>query len=164
MRLAELRRLRHAHPELVFDEFAGNYYAWKPGPDGDEADMYGGGGVLAELEAEIAELLGKPAAAFMPSGIMAQQCVLRVWSDRQASKRVAVHALSHLVMHELSALETLHDLEVEHLTSEPRPPTVDDLAALPGRLGAVSIELPQRDAAHRLPEWDELVAFALPPA
>ena len=34
--LAELRKLRHAHPELVFDEFAGNYYAWKPGPGGDE--------------------------------------------------------------------------------------------------------------------------------
>ena len=36
VRLAELRRLRHAHPELIFDEFAGNYYAWKPGPGGDE--------------------------------------------------------------------------------------------------------------------------------
>jgi hypothetical protein len=32
VRLAELRKLRHAHPELDFDEFAGNYYAWKPAP------------------------------------------------------------------------------------------------------------------------------------
>lgn len=30
--LAELDRLRHAHPELIFDECAGNYYAWKPDP------------------------------------------------------------------------------------------------------------------------------------
>ena len=35
-RLAELSKLRRAHPEIVFSEFAGNYYAWKPGPGGDE--------------------------------------------------------------------------------------------------------------------------------
>lgn len=130
------------------------------GPSGEASDLYGAGGVVAELEAEVAELLGKPAAAFMPSGIMAQQCVLRVWSDRQASKRVAVHALSHLVMHELSALETLHGLQVEHLATEPRQPTVADLAGLPGRLGAVSIELPLRDAGYLLPSWSELEDFA----
>ena len=32
VRLAELSKLRQAHPGLVFDEFAGNYYAWKPDP------------------------------------------------------------------------------------------------------------------------------------
>jgi threonine aldolase len=128
--------------------------------DSDAADFYGGGGALAELEAEIAGLLGKPAAAFMPSGVMAQQCVLRVWAARQASRRIAVHAMSHLVVHELSALEVLHGLHVEHLTTDPRPSTVDDLAGLPGRLAAVSIELPLRDAGHLLPAWDALVAFA----
>jgi threonine aldolase len=126
----------------------------------DGADFYGRAGVLAELEAEIAELLGKPAAVFMPSGVMAQQCALRVWADRRASRRVAVHAMSHLVVHELSALESLHGLQVEHLTTEPRPSMVEDLAALPGRLGAVSIELPLRDAGHLLPSWKALVALA----
>jgi threonine aldolase len=41
-------------------------------------DRYVDGGVVSELEAEIAGLLGKPAAVFLPSGTMAQQCVLRV--------------------------------------------------------------------------------------
>ncbi|HEX8497557.1 MAG TPA: beta-eliminating lyase-related protein, partial [Actinomycetales bacterium] len=36
-------------------------------------DVYGRGGDVAALEAEVAELLGKPAAVLMPSGTMAQQ-------------------------------------------------------------------------------------------
>jgi threonine aldolase len=46
-------------------------------PAGTVTDRYGDGGVVSELEAEIAGLLGKPAAVFLPSGTMAQQCVLR---------------------------------------------------------------------------------------
>ena len=131
---------------------------------GDEAaaaaDMYGEGGVLSELEAEVASLLGKPAAAFMPSGVMAQQCVLRVWADRRGTKRVALHGLSHFVLHELDALEAMHGLHLEHLSDEPRPATAADLAGVPGHLAAASIELPLRDAGYLLPSWDELEAFA----
>jgi len=52
-------------------------------PAGTVTDRYGEGGVVADLEAEIAGLLGKPAAVFVPSGTMAQQCVLRVHADRR---------------------------------------------------------------------------------
>jgi len=127
---------------------------------GDVADRYGEGGVLAELETEVAGLLGTEAAAFMPSGIMAQQCVLRVWADRRSAPRVAVHGLSHLVVHELDALPTLHGLTLEHLTDDSKQPTPADLAAIPGQLGAVTLELPLRDGGHLLPTWDELTTFA----
>jgi len=127
---------------------------------GDELDRYGKGGLVTALEQQVAELLGKPAAAFMPSGIMAQQCVLRVWADRRGSNRIAVHGLSHLVLHELNALPELHRLDIEHLTFEARQPTPDDLAALKSRLGAATIELPLRDAGYKLPTWDELTTFA----
>ena len=50
-------------------------------PPATEIDTYGQGGVVAELEAEICRLLGKSAAAFLPSGTMAQQAVLRVHAD-----------------------------------------------------------------------------------
>ena len=50
-------------------------------------DRYGDGGVVAELEAEIAGLLGKPAAVFLPSGTMAQQSVLRVHADGGSAGR-----------------------------------------------------------------------------
>jgi cystathionine beta-lyase/cystathionine gamma-synthase len=45
-------------------------------------DRYGDGGPVAALENQVAALLGKPAAVMFPSGTMAQQSVLRVWSDR----------------------------------------------------------------------------------
>src|ERR687889_561052 len=90
------------------------------------------------VELEVAELLGKPAAVFMPSGTMAQQCALRVWTDRVSTPVVAVHGLSHLVRHEEDALQVLHGLRLEQLTSERRPLTAEDLAGAttpPGALG-----------------------------
>jgi threonine aldolase len=128
---------------------------------GDEkVDTYGDGGDVAALEQEVAELLGKPAAVFMPTGIMAQQSVLRVYADRAGTSRVAVHGLSHLLQHELNALEEVHGLRIERLTSEPRQPRPDELAAIPGKLAAVTLELPLREAGFVLPTWDELVVFA----
>ncbi|WP_328519419.1 threonine aldolase family protein [Kribbella sp. NBC_00359] len=125
-----------------------------------ETDSYGSGGEVAALEQEVAELLGKPAAVFLPTGVMAQQSVLRVYADRAGTGRVAVHGLSHLLVHELNALEEVHHLRIERLTSEPRQPRPDELAAIPGKLAAVTLELPLRDAGFVLPSWDELVVFA----
>lgn len=58
----------------------------------DSVDVYGNDGDVAALEQEVADLLGKPAAVFMPTGIMAQQSVLRVYADRSGSDRVACTA------------------------------------------------------------------------
>jgi threonine aldolase len=123
-------------------------------------DRYGNGGPVEQLEQQVAELLGKPAAAMFPSGIMAQQAALRVWSDRAGSRRVAIPELSHLLHHELDGPRLLHDLRYEWLTTGPAVPTADDLAAIAGPLGAVLFELPLREAAFLLPSWDELVAFS----
>jgi threonine aldolase len=123
-------------------------------------DRYGEHGAVAELEAEVAGLLGKPAAAMFPSGIMAQQSALRVWTDRRGSKRVALPDLSHLLHHELDGPQLLHGFHFERLTTGPKVPRASDLAAIPGRLGAVLIELPLRDAGYLLPTWDELAALA----
>ena len=126
----------------------------------DDLDRYGDGGEVAALEREVAELLGKDAAVLMPSGIMAQQAALRSWADRASTDAVAVHGLSHLVVHELDALPELHGLRLQRLTSDPRQPTVADLEALAGPLAAVTLELPLRDAGYLLPTWDELAAFS----
>jgi len=122
-------------------------------------DVYGTGGEVAALEAELCEVLGKPAAVLMPSGTMAQQCALRVWADRSARPGVAVHGLSHLVLHEQSALEALHGVRMEVLTRERRPLDAADLAQAPGPLAALAVELPLRDAGYLLPTWNDLVAL-----
>ena len=122
-------------------------------------DRYGSGGEVEALEREVAALLGTESAVFMPSGVMAQQAALRSWVERSSTDAVAVHGLSHFVLHELDALSQLHHVRVQHLTYEPRPATVADLDDLAGPLAAVSIELPLRDAGYLLPTWEELVAF-----
>jgi threonine aldolase len=124
-----------------------------------DVDRYGSGGEVAALEREVAQLLGTESAVFMPSGVMAQQAALRSWVERSPTDAVAVHGLSHFVLHERDALSQLHQLRVQHLTHEARPATVADLDAVPGPLAAVSLELPLRDAGYLLPTWDELVAF-----
>jgi threonine aldolase len=120
-------------------------------------DRYGTHGPVGELERRVAELLGKPAAAMFPSGVMAQQSVLRCWTDRQGSTRVALPGLSHLLHHEQDGPALLHGLRYEHLTDAARTATVEDLDAVKGPLGAVLLELPLRDGGYLLPTWEELV-------
>jgi len=126
----------------------------------EEWDGYGDRGPVAMLEREVAELLGKPAAVFFVSGVAAQQVMLRIWCDREGSRRVAIPDLSHLLVHEEDGPRLLHDFRFEPLARGPRTATAADLAALPGRLGAVLVELPLRDAGYLLPSWDELTALS----
>ena len=48
-------------------------------------DTYGEGGVVAELESMVAELLGFPAAVFLPSGTMAQAATIQRRDVRTAA-------------------------------------------------------------------------------
>jgi threonine aldolase len=126
----------------------------------DRHDRYGADGPVVRLETEVAALLGKPAAAFFPSGVMAQQSVLRAWCERRGSLRVAIPDLSHLLVHEDDGPRLLHGFRFEHLTVGRRVATAADLAALGPGLGAALVELPLRDAGCLLPTWDELVELS----
>jgi len=154
------RRLAGGVPRLPRDELAGLALEIDRLKEPDVWDRYGTAGPVSELESEIADLLGKPAAAMFPSGTMAQQSVLRVWSDRSASKRVALPGQSHLLWHELDGPALLHGLTFERLSQERELPTTAALAAIPGILAAALLELPLRDAGYLLPSWDDLVAFS----
>src|SRR5213083_2267397 len=74
-------------------------------PADTATDRYGDGGAVADLETEIAGLLAKPAAVFLPSGTMAQQSVLRVHADRRQRRAVVYHPLCHLDRHEDRAFQ-----------------------------------------------------------
>jgi threonine aldolase len=126
----------------------------------DEWDGYGERGAVARLESEVATILGAEAAAWFPSGVMAQQVALRIWCDREGSRRVAIPDLSHLLVHELDGPRILQQLEVEHLTTGPVVATADHLAAIPGRLAAVLVEIPLRDAGCLVPTYDALAALS----
>jgi threonine aldolase len=127
-------------------------------PADTELDRYGEGGVVAGLEAEVAGLLGKAAAVFLPSGTMAQQCVLRVHADRRASRAVGFHSYCHIDRHEGRGYERLHALAGRPVGDQNRLLTLDDLEAVAEPLAALVLELPQRDLGGQQPPWDDLVA------
>src|SRR6201993_245704 len=123
-------------------------------------DRYGDGGVVAELEAEIAELLGKPAAAFLPSGTMAQQSVLRVHADRRQRRTVVFHPMCHLHRHEGQGFQRLHGLTGRPAGDADRLMSIEDLTPIAEPPAALLIELPQRDLGGQQPDWPDLLAQA----
>ena len=94
-------------------------------------DHRGVGPQVTDLEQEVAELLGKPAAVLMPSGIMAQQAALRAWTERSGRQTVGMHLKSHFLVYELDALRELHGLRPVVVTEAPRPTLASDLAQDP---------------------------------
>ncbi|MEV0487959.1 beta-eliminating lyase-related protein [Streptomyces sp. NPDC050508] len=150
--LARLGFLGTLQERLAFVQEAAELY------DLDEtSDMYGGG-IVETLEKRVAELLGKEAAAFFPTGTMAQQVALRCWAGRTGNPTVALHPLGHPEVHERDAFSQVSGLRPVHVTSEPRLPTADEVRDLPEPFGALMLELPLRDAGFVLPSWEELSA------
>lgn len=127
-------------------------------PEDLHADRYGQGEVINSLEAEVAGLLGKEAAVFMPSGTMAQQIALRIWSERTGCRNVAFHPTCHLEIHEHKGYEFLHGLHGVLVGHPTRLITLADLEKINQPLGALLLELPQREIGGWLPAWDDLVA------
>jgi threonine aldolase len=127
-------------------------------PSDVKVDYYGNGGAVTELEEEIATRLGKPAALFLPTGVMAQQATLRVHADRRGRPNVAFHPLCHLESHEERAYQRLHGLFGVPVGSRYEPITMADLEEVKDPLAALLIELPQRDLGGTLPRWNELEA------
>jgi threonine aldolase len=119
-------------------------------------DRYGAGGAVEALEKEICRRLGKPAAAFMMSGTMAQQIALRIHADRRNVRAVAFHPTCHLEIHEDKACQRLHGLVGVKVGHANALITLQDLRAVAEPLAAVLFELPQREIGGRLPPWDEL--------
>jgi threonine aldolase len=121
----------------------------------EPADLYGNG-IVEALEEKVAGLLGTEAAAFFPTGTMAQQVALRCWAGRTGNATVAVHPLAHPEVHERHAFSQVSGLRPVHVTSEPRLPTADEVRGLAEPFGALMVELPLRDAGFVLPSWEEL--------
>jgi threonine aldolase len=122
-------------------------------------DAYGDGPVTA-LEERVAELLGKPAAVFFPTGTMAQQVALRIWAEASGNPTVALHPQAHPEVHERDALSTLTGLRTVWPTRDPRPPTAEEVSTLDEPFGTLLLELPLREPGYLLPTWDELVAVS----
>jgi threonine aldolase len=124
----------------------------------ERADRYGTGERIERLEGRVAELLGKEAAVFLPSGTMAQQIAARIWSDRRGIRTVAFHPTCHLELHEEQGYRRLHGLHAKLVGDPNRLLTLADLEAIREPVAMLLLELPQREIGGVLPGWHDLVA------
>jgi threonine aldolase len=121
-------------------------------------DHYAEGEIVQDFEREIAELLGKEAAMVCPTGVMAQQIALRIWSERKGSRTVVFHPMCHMETREAKAYQLLHGLHARLVGSPRHLLTLEDLQAVAEPAAALLLELPQRDLGGQLPAWEELEA------
>ncbi|MFG2514836.1 threonine aldolase family protein [Streptomyces sp. NPDC048584] len=148
--LARLGFLAPLRERLALLEAAGGVY------DLDETSDIYGNGVVEALEKRVAGLLGTEAAAFFPTGTMAQQVALRCWAGRTGTPAVALHPLSHPEVYERNAFSQVSGLRPVRMTNEPRLPTAAEVRDFEEPFGALMLELPLRDAGFVLPTWEEL--------
>jgi len=127
--------------------------------NGVSRDNYGEGALIEDFERRIAGLVGKAAAVFMPSGVMAQLAAVRIWTERARLNRFGLHPTSHLIGHEREAYQALFGLHGAVVGDRLRPMTVADLDAERSPLACLIVELPIREAGGQLPTWEELEAL-----
>ncbi|MET9447962.1 threonine aldolase family protein [Streptomyces cinerochromogenes] len=118
-------------------------------------DVYGDE-IVAALEERVAALLGAEAAAFFPTGTMAQQVALRCWAARTGDPTVALHPMAHPEVHERQALSQVSGLRPVRVGGGHRLPTAAEIRDLEEPFGTLMLELPLRDAGFVLPTWEEL--------
>lgn len=125
-----------------------------------ESDMYGKGEVIEAFQRKMASYLGKRHAVFFPSGTMAQQAAMRIWSDRRGSRQVAYHPLCHMEIHEEDGLRLLHGIEPVLLAEPDRLIGLEDVLGMDPGIACLLLELPQREIGGQLPDYRTLEAIS----
>lgn len=114
-------------------------------------DNYILGGVVDELEAQFARILGKERAVFMPTGTLANQLAVRVLAG--GSSRAVVQAESHLYMDSGDCVQTLSNITLMGLAPGRATFTADELIRVLNetrggrvvpRVSVIQIETPVR--------------------
>ncbi len=122
-----------------------------------ERDCYGKGALISDLEQEVASMLGKPAALFLPSGTLAQPLALKIYADQRKLSHIGLHPTSHLLLHEQHGYQHLWGLDALAIGAPERVWQLGDFAALPTQAMAAMIwELPAREIGGQLPTWEAL--------
>ena len=114
---------------------------------------------MLRVEAEVAEVLGKPAALFLPTGTMAQQATLRVHAERTGRSTFVAHPYCHLDWREGRGYQRLHGLSFRQAGELRRPLTAAALEAVKEeRRRRCWSSFPSTIWAVIFPAWDDLEA------
>lgn len=88
-------------------------------------DVYGDDPTVNELEARTAELLGKEAAVFVPTGSMSNQIAVRTHTE--PGDLAVIHRRAHIVLNEGGAAAALSGVTMRPLDSEDGTFSADDV-------------------------------------
>src|SRR5262245_53868578 len=91
------------------------------------ADYFGNGAAIQQLESDAAKLIGKQKSIYFQKGVIAQQCMLRAYSELGSSPYVALSPMGHIDFEEGNASEIIHCLRPIRLGRN-APFKADDLA------------------------------------
>ena len=114
-------------------------------------DSYSLGGIVEELEAQCARVLGKERAIFMPTGTLANHMAVRALAG--GSSRVIVQEQSHFYQDEGDCAQTLSNLTLMPLAPGRATFTADDVqhlldqtkgARVVSRVAVIAVETPVR--------------------
>jgi len=120
-------------------------------------DNYGLGGIVEEVEAYFARLLGKERALFMPTGTLANHLAIRALAGER--RRVLVQEVSHIYNDTGDSSQLLSGLTLMPLAPDRATFTWDDVTHVLDRtasgrvaapVGAISIESPVRRRSGEL--------------
>jgi len=127
-------------------------------------DVYGEDPSVARLEARVAEILGKPAALFFPSGTMANQAALHVLT--RPGDVVLAAKDCHILRYEAGAAAALAGLQIQVLGGGGRFGADDVSAVLPppdqhfAPVRVVAVENTHNDAGGTVFPMDDIQALA----
>lgn len=133
---------------------------------GFEADSYSLGGNVQQIEEKMAELLGKEAAIFMPTGTLANHLAVRILCGNKP--RAIVQEQSHLYQDSGDCVSRLSNINLlplakdrPHFTVEELKRAVEDseLGRVLTPVGALMIESPVRRQEGKVVPFDEMQAI-----
>lgn len=128
-----------------------------------EADNYSNGGVIAEIEQRFAQLLGKEAAMFVPTGTLANHLAVRRLAGD--ARRVLVQADSHLYNDSGDCAGILSGLNLIPLAASRDMIDLEEVkrwversarGRVETKVGVIAIENPVRRGDHAMVDMHEL--------
>ena len=131
---------------------------------GIATDSYSNGGVVEQLEQKLADILGKEAAVYMPTGTLANHIAVRKLAGNK--RRVIVQAESHLYNDSGDCAQNLSGLNLIPLGYNEVDFDLSQVKEVTGRteagrvkteVGAISIESPVRRQHNKVFSWEKMV-------
>ncbi|WP_395373914.1 threonine aldolase family protein [Marinicella sp. W31] len=123
---------------------------------GLKEEQYCRGDAITQLEDKIANLFGKEAALWCPTGTLAQSIAIRIHGEKTGRKKLQMHPSCHILIHENRGFERAHGF-TEIVSGKWRETLsadhVDPTAA------CMVVEMGQRHSGGLLPGWHELQAL-----